>query len=95
VNMRTKMSLALTAAVVFLALVVPESQADSLEERVTALERQVDDMARSGLVLFLYGAFCALWAQRTKRSAWLWFFVGLFFGPIALVVLLVKNSRDS
>ena len=45
---------------------------------------------------FLFGAFCALWAQNTRRSPWLWFFLGLFFSVIAaVIVLLVKNSDDN
>ena len=44
---------------------------------------------------FLFGAFCALWAQNTRRNPWLWFFLGLFFSVIAVIVLLVKNSDDN
>ena len=62
-----------------------------LERRVDRLEDQVDDLAGLGLVLFLYGAFAALWAQNTGRSAWLWFLLGLFFGPITIIGLLIKN----
>ncbi|HEY8901064.1 MAG TPA: hypothetical protein VIM61_11690 [Chthoniobacterales bacterium] len=47
-----------------------------------------------GAVLFLFGAFCALWAQNTNRSAWLWFFLGVFLNFIAVLVLLFKNSND-
>jgi hypothetical protein len=47
-----------------------------------------------GAVLFLFGAFCALWAQNTNRNAWLWFFLGLVFSFITVIVLLVKNSND-
>lgn len=42
----------------------------------------------------LIGCFCALWAQNTKRNAWLWFFMGGCFAPITLIVLLAKNSED-
>ena len=70
-------------------------------ERVAALEHRVADLEQSlahkssvAVVLFLYGAFCALWAQNTGRSAWLWFFLGLLFSVITVVVLLVKNSDD-
>jgi len=45
-------------------------------------------------VLFLFGAFCALWAQNTNRNAWLWFFFGLIFSVITVLVLLAKNSGD-
>jgi FtsH-binding integral membrane protein len=44
------------------------------------------------LYLFLTGAFCALWAQNTGRSAWQWFFLGLIFHLIAVLVLLAKNA---
>jgi hypothetical protein len=50
--------------------------------------------AGAGGALFLAGAFCALWAQNTGRSAWLWFFLGLFFNVITVIVLLVKNSNE-
>jgi len=42
----------------------------------------------------LFGAFCALWAQNTRRNAWLWFFMGAFFNVITVLVLLGKNSSD-
>jgi hypothetical protein len=71
------------------------------DERLTALEHRVADLEQSlahkssvAFVLFLYGVFCALWAQSTGRSAWLWFFLGLLFSVITIIVLLVKNSDD-
>lgn len=75
--------------------------AQSLESRVTALETRVRELAREvdqlpvGMILFLTGAFCALWAQNTGRSAWLWFFLGLFFNVFTLVAVLVKNGREA
>lgn len=48
-----------------------------------------------GGAVFLFGAFCALWAQNTRRNPWLWFFMGLFFNVITVIVLLVKNSDDN
>ena len=45
------------------------------------------------LVLFLFGIFCAYWAQTTGRNAWLWFFLGLCFAPITGLVLLYKNAK--
>ena len=48
-----------------------------------------------GVALFLCGAFCALWAQNTRRHPWLWFFMGLFFNVITVIVLLVKNADDN
>ena len=65
-----------------------------LETRVTTLEEKIKKVGNQGLVIFLFGAFCALWAQNTGRSAWLWFFVGFFFSFITVLVLLWKNSGD-
>ena len=92
--MRAHIILALLFAVLVVTFVVPEIGAQALEQRVQSLERQVDRLATTSLVLFLYGVFCALWAQRTDRSAWGWFFLGLFFGPITAIVLLAKNAED-
>jgi hypothetical protein len=50
--------------------------------------------ASVGFVTFLFGVFSAYWAQMTSRSAWAWFFFGLFLAPIAGVVLLHKNSNE-
>ncbi len=36
----------------------------------------------------------AYWAQVTRRSPWLWFFLGLLCGPITGIVLASKNSKD-
>jgi hypothetical protein len=65
-----------------------------LESRVSRLEQKVSSPAESGAVLFLFGAFCALWAQNTGRSPWGWFFLGVFFSVITVAVLLHKNSVD-
>ena len=40
------------------------------------------DYASVALVKFVFGIFCAYWAQTTIRSAWLWFFLGWLFAPI-------------
>lgn len=52
------------------------------------------NFATQGMVSFLFGIFCAYWAQETGRNAWLWFFFGLFLPPIAGIVLCIKNSSD-
>lgn len=41
-----------------------------LESRVTKLERKIAKIGNDkGPVLFLFGVFCALWAQNTGRNA--------------------------
>ena len=66
-----------------------------LESKVSRLETQVDKARETGGLLFLFGAFCALWAQNTGRNAWLWFFLGFAFSVIAVLFLLTKNSSDN
>ncbi len=51
--------------------------------------------ASIGLVFYLFGIFCAYWAQETGRSTIVWFFLGLFFAPFAGLALLSKNSPAS
>jgi hypothetical protein len=68
-----------------------ERRVERVESRVDKLERAGRDYAPASLVA---GVLAALWAQNTRRSAWLWFFMGLLFAPIALLVLLYKNSAD-
>lgn len=67
----------------------------NIERRVSELDVRVKDIGSAGMLAFLFGAFCALWAQNTGRSAWLWFFFGLAVGPIAVLFLLNKNSCDN
>lgn len=65
-----------------------------LEHRVSKLEQAVQSTSNVGIPLFLFGAFCALWAQNTSRNPWLWFFLGLLFSAISVLVLLYKNGQD-
>jgi len=54
----------------------------------------MDEYASTGMVFYLFGLFCAYWAQQTARSAWLWFFLGLCFAPLTGIILLLKNAGD-
>jgi hypothetical protein len=49
--------------------------------------------ASVALVHFLFGIFCAYWAQTTNRNPWLWFFLGFFFALITGVILLKENRK--
>jgi len=76
-----------------------ERNQSNLDREVTSetriLERRMDELednAAAGIGLFVSGIVCALWAQYTRRSAWLWFFFGLFLAPIALIALVWKNA---
>lgn len=70
-----------------------EQRIDQLAKKVDRLESKIDSEAAAA-VGFLFGAFCALWAQNTGRNPWLWFFLGVFFNVITVLVLLAKNSTD-
>jgi hypothetical protein len=77
---------------------------DKVESQVRHLETEVGDLtsavhhlrneAGSGAAFFLFGVVCALWAQNSGRNPWLWFFLGLFFNVITVLVMLSKNSKD-
>ncbi|MEX2284551.1 MAG: hypothetical protein WEE89_18830 [Gemmatimonadota bacterium] len=75
-----------------------EDRVNAIQNRMGTVERRVNGMeeeaAGVSLALFLIGCFCALWAQNTRRSAWGWFFLGVFFHIFTLLVLLKKNSDD-
>lgn len=92
--MKIKLLILTVLCIVIFFLLVPDLNAVTLEGRVQDLESQTDRLATTGLVLFLFGVFCAYWAQENERSPWGWFFLGLFFGPITGAVLLAKNSKD-
>lgn len=85
-------------AALLLCLMPLSASAQLTERRVERLESRVDKLERRvknyGSAAFVAGVFAALWAQNTRRNAWLWFFVTVFFAPIALLVLLYKNAYD-
>lgn len=87
----------LAVGIVFLMLALSAcpamAQEQSLESRVSKVERELNDNS-GGIILFLCGAFCALWAQNTGRNSWLWFFLGLVCSGIAVLVVLWKNADD-
>lgn len=68
------------------------------ERRVEHIESRVGKLERAGRnygpASFVAGVLAALWAQNTRRNAWLWFFTGVFLAPFTLLVLLYKNSVD-
>jgi hypothetical protein len=78
-----------------------QKRVDELTKRIQQLEgEQSHPVAEvhqnaGGAVFFLFGVFCALWAQNTRRNPWLWFFLGVFFNVITVLMLLAKNSADT
>ena len=72
-----------------------DQRIDDLQRRVSKLENPGPRVGVDlGGVAFLFGIFCALWAQNTGRGPWLWFFLGFFFTFVAAIILLVKNAND-
>ena len=72
-----------------------ENRVEILEKKTDRLSEKISDFKNSsGIVLVLFGAFCALWAQNTNRNPWLWFFFGMFFSAVTIFFLLAKNSND-
>ena len=65
-------------------------------ERRDAEEDYSTRIAATGLALmFLFGACSALWAQKTGRNVFLWFFTGLALNLAAplLILWLTKRKR--
>ena len=82
---------------------VPTGFVNAVDRRIATLQAEVNSLKAEPkvkqtpaavLVVILFGAFCALWAQNTNRSAVLWFFLGMIFSVIAVIVLLIKNEND-
>lgn len=75
-----------------------KNDVEHLKVENSVLENKVQDIngkfMGSGFILFLFGAFCALWAQNTNRNPWAWFFLGVFFNVIAVLGVLKRNSDD-
>ena len=73
------------------------SEVAQLDARVSALERQAvawSDRGEFAVLLFLFGAFCALWAQNTGRNPWIWFFLGAALNGATVLYLLWNNAQD-
>ncbi len=68
---------------------------NQLTSETSGLREKIDSYAPIAMVLFLFGGFCALWAQNTGRSPWVWFFTGLVFSVLAVIAVLIRNSEDN
>ncbi|MGE5422900.1 MAG: hypothetical protein ACM3QW_06530 [Ignavibacteriales bacterium] len=81
-----------------------DSRIIDMENRINDLNSRLDmevenfnethNGAALGSIAILFGSFCALWAQNTKRNATAWFFLGLIFTFIAAFAVLWKNHDD-
>jgi hypothetical protein len=71
-----------------------EARLEEVQSQLNNVKSVVPRGSSEGAAVFLYGAFCALWAQNTGRNLWLGFFAGIIFSFITVLVLLAKNSDD-
>jgi hypothetical protein len=80
-------------------------QIRQLEDEVSMLKIQIANQqqqahshntgyASLGIVLFLCGAFCALWAQDSGRRPWFWFVMGFILPLLTVIALLIRNAED-
>ncbi len=73
------------------------SEIQSLKNKISIdsnlMNQDLGNYAPIGLVLFLFGGFCALWAQNTGQNPWTWFFLGFIFSIITVIIILINNPR--
>jgi uncharacterized membrane protein YfcA len=63
-------------------------------ERSSALHHaKIRNLINMVCLMFLFGSFCAIWAQNTARNPLLWFALGAFFTFVAIGVILRKNAK--
>jgi len=67
---------------------------DQINSETMNLKNEIQGYAPMFMVLFLFGSFCALWAQNTGRNPWSWFFIGMLFSILTVAFLLSINSKD-
>jgi len=84
---------------------VENADTEEISRKIDSLEREINNLqsdlsnsenkyASTGLVLFLFGSFCAVWAQNTGRNSLGWFIGGAIFNFIAVLFLLKLNYDD-
>lgn len=71
-----------------------EWKLEQVERNTSDLSKEAKDYAPIGLVLVLYGAFCALWAQNTGHHTWTWFLLGVLFSVFTVIAILTGHRRD-
>ncbi|MEI6560874.1 MAG: hypothetical protein WCO68_02195 [Verrucomicrobiota bacterium] len=64
-----------------------------IEHISTATSQRNRNVAMVLGVLFLFGAFCALWAQNTARNSFHWFWIGFLLNLGAVLLILWMNPR--
>ena len=63
------------------------------ESRANVEDFRLRNIVNAALVMFLFGAFCAIWAQNTRRNPWLWFLYGFLFTLLTVLIILRANPK--
>ncbi|MEI8234820.1 MAG: hypothetical protein WCH57_09060 [Verrucomicrobiota bacterium] len=64
-----------------------------IEARGTRAEARTRYLLMGSALMFLFGAFGALWAQNGHRNPVVWFFAGFFFTILTVVAILWLNPK--
>ena len=64
-----------------------------IERGASAESHRTRTIVNAALAMFLFGSFCALWAQNTGRNSLLWFLLGFAFTLGAILFILWLNRR--
>lgn len=67
---------------------------NKLNTETTGLKADAASYTPIAMVLFLFGGFCAVWAQNTGRNTWFWFFSGIVFSVLAVMSIIFINSNN-
>jgi hypothetical protein len=76
------------------ALETDEGQLALMKARCDREDRWMRNVVIACALLFLFGAFCALWAQYEHRNPLLWFMAGFAFNFLAILAVLLLNRRS-
>ncbi|MEM6690618.1 MAG: hypothetical protein AAF664_14380 [Planctomycetota bacterium] len=71
-----------------------EGDVSGLQIEIGSVRNRLSEYKEEGSVAFIAAVVCALWAKNSGRNAWLWFFMGAFFWPVTVLVMLYKNGED-
>lgn len=73
---------------------VEKAQWTQILRRAADVENRTRKIVNAILLMFLFGAFCVIWAQNTGRNVYLWFLAGFVFTVFAVLIILWLNPRE-
>jgi len=74
---------------------VQKAAAQKADMELRSAENQAANrnILTAAALMFLFGSFCAIWAQNTSRNSVLWFLAGFVFTVVPVLVILWLNPR--